>query len=674
MRNKAVWLIGLMLTALLAPRTPLAADSIVDGRIEAGAIMQDVNKDGSRVSEYSRLGAGDLVTGYGIFDLHGTTGSSAIDLSVDATGGGEAPQGKLDFDFGRILRIKGEHSELTHQLNHDRIDYLNAAVPGANLFATANPGAPVSIDPVTGAPLAGTSVWSLGSSPDEELNPNNAPAFIGRDALGNWYATNLAAAPATIAGQAVTWQQIGRASVYGEDFAGTQVFEITRKESKADAALTLPFLPNVTFHAGLRSEQREGIEQSIGMSKCTACHVTGGSRKVDEQTDEFTAGATGRFGLLTVDYTYKNSEFEEQAAAPTRVYDPALAPSPATPYTATNAVFDNRLGYDYEDGALPYDKTPDSEKTSHVVKARIDLAKNTALLGSYVNAQVESSKTDEPTIWTLGDKTLTSDYAGYGFRFASRPVDSLRINLHGKLEQVETDDSIVTYLPMGTTAQPNLGGGVLPASITRTYGSVESRDVLTLGADGVWRFAPKSTLRLGYVLKTDDRDEDMYGKTTEQTAEVGVKTLLTKGLSARVGYTFKSIDDPFMHENAAGYIDPTTGLHYTNDPTANVIGNGPLYGTAFYDKRQTDLSNQPETVHEAKASATWSPTASFAATAAVRYRNEGNELDRSEWKQQTISPSLSFWFAPAQKLNLTFAYNYLGQRAESRFCQGWYDG
>ncbi len=149
---------------------------------------------------------------------------------------------------------------------------------------------------------------------------------------------------------------------------------------------------------------------------------------------------------------------------------------------------------------------------------------------------------------------------------------------------------------------------------------------------------------------------------------------LAKRLTFRAGYTFETIDDPLMHENAAGYIDPLTGLHYTNDPTMNAIGSGPLYGTAFYDLRQTDLSNLPETVHEGKISSTWSPAAAFSATVALRYRDERNELDRSEWQQQTLSPSLSFWYAPAQKLNLTFAYNYLGQRAESRFCQGWYDG
>ncbi len=197
----------------------------------------------------------------------------------------------------------------------------------------------------------------------------------------------------------------------------------------------MPFLPNITFHAGVRVEEREGTEQSIGMSKCTACHVTGSSRQVDEKTEEFSAGATGRFGLLTLDYGFKTSDFEERAAAPTRVYDPALSPSPATAYTPGNGTFDNRLLYDYEDAALEYDKTPDSEKTSHVAKARYDLSRDTALIGSFVNSTVESKKTDEPGIWTLGDKTLTSEYDGYGLRIATKLSETIRLNLRGKIEK-----------------------------------------------------------------------------------------------------------------------------------------------------------------------------------------------------------------------------------------------
>ncbi|HAD05188.1 MAG: hypothetical protein A2091_06725 [Desulfuromonadales bacterium GWD2_61_12] len=650
MRSKAICLLALLLTPLLVPQTPLAAESTLGGQIEAGIYGQDIGKDGSKVDEYSSLGD-DTVTGYGAFDLHGASATTTVELSADMKGS-DGPQVDLKFDVNRILRFKGERSELTHRLSHDRIGYLDAAVP-----------------PPTGAP--GSTVI---------LSPDTVPGFIQPGTYNPVTGEVTVGGPAP--GNALLDQQIGRASVFGEDLTPGQVFEIKRTEAKADADLTLPFLPNITFHAGLRNERREGTEQSIGMSKCTACHVTGGSRNVDENTDEFNAGATGRFGLFTVDYAFKNSEFRENAATPTRVYDPALSPGAAyTAYDpATNTLaqrpFDSRLLYDYSDGALTYDQTPDSEKTSHLLKARVDLPLQTALIGSFVNTRVESKKTDEPGIWTLGDKTLTSDYDGYGFRLASRPLDSVRVNLRGKLEKVDTDDAVITFVPMNTLAQPNLGGN-LPAgtTFTNTYDSVESRDVVTLGADAIWRFAPKSTARLGYEFKTDDRDNEHYGKTTAQTAEVEVKTLLTKGLTARAGYTFKTIDDPFMHQHAAGFIDPLTGLPYTTnqDPTPT-IATGDLYGTAFYDLRQTDLSNQPETIHEAKVASTWSPASSFSATATVRYRQEENALTSSEWKQQTLSPTLSFWYAPAQKLNLTFAYNYLGQRAESRFCQGWYDG
>ncbi|PKN11539.1 MAG: cytochrome C [Deltaproteobacteria bacterium HGW-Deltaproteobacteria-4] len=682
MRTRNKWLLALVLVGLLSPQTSRAEET-VGGQIEAGVYGQDIGKDSARVNEYSRRD-NDGVTGYGIFDFHGVSPTTAVDLSIDVLGNDD-PNVEMKFDFERILRVKGDYSAFKHQLGHDRIDYLNAAVPGANLFASNNPGNPVSID-AAGLPAAGTSIWSLGPSPNEALNPNNIPAYIGKDAFGNWYATNLAALPPTIAGQAVTWQQIGRASVYGEDFAKDQVFEITRKEAKANADLTLPFLPNVTFHAGLRNEKREGTEQSIGMSKCTSCHVTGGSREVDENTSEFSAGATGRFGLLTVDYNYKNSEFRENAAAPTRVYDPALSPSPSTNYTADFGTFDNRLLYDYdvynnEISSLPYDQTPDSKKQSHVLKARMDVTNDTSLIGSLVNSATKSRKQGEVGIWDISDQELKSTYDGYGFRVTSKLTDSLKVLLHGKLEQVETDDSVITFYPMGAASQPNfpVPPTVLLAGITKTYESVESRDVVTLGADAVWRLARKSTLHLGYEFKADDRDSDHYGKTTKQTAKATLKTVLAKGVTFRAGYTYQNIDDPFMHENAAGFIDPATGYPYTiTDPagtTSNIlIGTGPLYGTAFYDLRQTDLSNQPENVHEGKLSSTWSPASNFSTTAAIRYRNEWNELDRSEWKQETLSPTLSFWYAPAQKLNLTFAYNYLGQRAESTFCQGWYDG
>ena len=63
---------------------------------------------------------------------------------------------------------------------------------------------------------------------------------------------------------------------------------------------------------------------------------------------------------------------------------------------------------DYEDGALPYDVTPDSDKESHVLKARVDLPSNTMVLASYVNAETESKKSGETGIWDIGTNKLTT--------------------------------------------------------------------------------------------------------------------------------------------------------------------------------------------------------------------------------------------------------------------------
>ena len=49
---------------------------------------------------------------------------------------------------------------------------------------------------------------------------------------------------------------------------------VTRRELKSEADLTLPNLPNVTFHTGMRIETREGLEQAIGVTKCDTCHVS----------------------------------------------------------------------------------------------------------------------------------------------------------------------------------------------------------------------------------------------------------------------------------------------------------------------------------------------------------------------------------------------------------------
>lgn len=661
-------LLALSLAALLACVSTAVAEgqSSFSGSMEAGAAGVGISDSAKRVNEYSVIRPRQGAEAYGKVDLTGVNNGIAVDVKADYMGSRDQKY-DLGIDIKRILRLNSSYDSFLHWLDHDKIDYLDAGIRRANL---TTPGS-----------AAG---WVV-------LSPNSVPpAFnaVAETALG----TEVRVVNPPVAN---TSQQFGRATVYGEDFTKNDDFSIIRREWKNHVDLTFPQLPNITFHAGYRMEEREGTEQSIGMSKCTACHITGQSRKVDEQTEDFTAGATGRFGLLTIDYSYLDRQFREKAAAPVRRYDPTN--NPGTDYAPSNTNFDNRITYDYEAGALPYDVIPDSDKESHILKARIDLPRSSIISASLVNSKVESKKTDEPDPNTANaafggfiypKKTIETTYDAYGLKATTKLTKKLTLNARLRYEEQESDDRRVIYQLANTAPTGGLGGAVDLTSLDRVYHSVLSREILTLGFDAIYRLGLKDTLRLSYEFKDLDREDEHFGTTESHTIKADYKTRPTKNLNARVGYTFQHFNRPFEYEDAALYQNPVTGLNYFDkdgnvatsygDPTTwavgYILGTGPTYGVEFYDKRVADLSNQPEDVHEGKVALTWSPQANLSATVNLRARFEENDLDHSNWKQQTYSPGLSVWYAPTNNFNLTFAYNYHAQSTESDFCQGWYDG
>lgn len=688
------WLLAWSVVTLMAPVPLLASDTTggSTGSIEIGGATVDIQDDPTRVNKYSTTLPGDDHGIYGKINLEAHNESTTVDFAGEYHDE-DSLNYDLDLNVVSRVRFKSNYDKFNVWLNHDQLDYLNAGIPsGAPAAGTLN-GLIAADSNYSAQPAqngSGATVGRIWSVPDFSwLSPNNAPGYIGRGASGQLYAFNpalpyyntgmIANAP-----EAIRWQQIGRASLYGEDFVPTQDFFIVREEF--ENAFDIRVTPNVTLHFGHRLETREGIDQAIGMSKCTSCHITGESKRIDEETEDLRLGVTGKFGLLTVDYAYLDREFKNGASDPQRVYDPALSPNPNSQYTTGNATFDNRLLYDYEAGPIPYDTTPESEKQSHVLKARFDLHKDSTLVGSYVNADVESNKSDSAGL-TLNNSKISATYDGYGIKFTTRPLDRMTLKLRAKIEEVETDHFSYSLVPMNTTSGTSLGGAADPAYYTDLERhAANDGETLTLGLDGLYRLGRKTTLRAGYEYEKFDREYEELGETETHTAKLSLKTRFGKDLSARAAYTYQNIDDPLHNPDAAMYVDPVTGLSYydIDQQTSGtidgiwqpgfLIGTGPSYGTDFYDLRTADLSSLPESVHDVKLTSTWSPAVNVSATVALRGRFEENDLDSSRWQQNSYSPSVSFWYAPTDKLNLTFLYNYLGQRAESKFCQGWYDG
>lgn len=600
-----IWLLLAALLAFLAPTMVWAEGAELSGGVEVGVSALGISDDVKRVNEFSENRKDEGVQGYGKVKLEGAKDGVAVGIDLDYQGGTESDQVKSQEIELDLNRLIRIHSESSAFSHWGDHDTLDY--------------------------LNATMKSSLITTPTDPAAQQKQPAIAS------------------------------------DDYAADEDFMIIRREFKNEADIALPQLPGVTLHMGYRVEEREGTEQAITMSKCAACHVVGESKQIDENMRDLSAGLTGKFGGLTVEYDYLNRLFEEQAAAPTYRVDVANAPD--LPYPTSN--FDGRLLYDYPD-ELAYEDTPDSQKQSHSAKVRLDMANGSELVGSYVYAEAKSDKPGDPGIYSLNVNELTSELNAYGAKFKTKLGKNMTLTVSGKAQEIEGEDFEITFQDVAGTP------------IVKNYESSETRDELKLKADLLIRLAKGQTVRLGYEYEDIDRHHDDLGDTESNIFKLAYNGRLSRELSVRAKYQYEDIDDPFQHSNATGVpLSDVNGLAAI--AAGGVAGdNGVVYTvasgmdlayyTAFYSRRQDDLTNQPDEVHNAKLSSTWSPSANFSATAYARVRQESNGEVNDSYEKSVFAPGASMWYATNNGLNLTMAYNFNKEETENKMCVGWYHG
>lgn len=510
----------------------------------------------------------------------------------------------LDFDAKRIFKFSFDYQVLEHWKDHETLNQM-----GGTLADDLGGGQPsVTTDLI----YANTGATTIGGA-----NP-----IVGYDPL----------------------------TAYNQELNNDYI--VTRREFKNKAALTLPALPNITFHAGMRIETREGMEQAIGLSKCSSCHVSAEGKDIDERTEDFTIGATGKFGPVTVEYEYLTRDFTEDATAPGRYY-------------AANG--NTQLLYQGDE--FEYSKTPDSEKDTHTLRIRADFANSTSVTGSYVKSDVESSKSDvaDASYTLLDGTTLKTELESFGAKATTKLGDNWRFSLRAATYEIDANNNELYFAARGATTSEAFDDQY------DTWVSAEEREVTEFGLDAVYRLAKATTLRLGYDYEKIDRDEAELGETETHSFKASIKSRFSNNFSGRLSYQYQDIDDPFGGDDATGIYQGTgtadplgSGLYYA------IIPAGSKYWDAVYPERTMDATNQPDSVHEAKLNATWTPSANMAATLFTRVRYEEN--DSVEYKQTTYVPGVSFWYAPNNNVNLTMAYTFSKQDTENRACVGWYHG
>ena len=667
MKQSRLWLLALLtVLTFVAVGTAMAEEGAghVTGSWELGMSGMNTQDNAARVNEFGSIRAEDGFSLTPKLNLEYENNGFVIEVDSETMGPRDQKH-ELSFDAKRVFKFESELNVLEHWKDHETLSQL-----GATAYDDTGGGQPsVTTDKIYADLINATG--------------NNASAVGGGNLIDKSTGA-LAYDPAA------AWnQQVDNNYV------------VTRREWKNEAELTLPQLANVTFKVGSRIETREGMEQAIGMSKCASCHVSAVGKNIDERTEEYTFGATGKFGLLTVDYEYLTRDFEEQAGNAVRWYQNAAGDAMYGPFFGSK---DDTLKLAkasqilYEHDELEFGKTPDSEKDSHMLKARLDLPNNTSFTASYVKADIESKKTDEPGTFTIDDKKLDSEYEGFNGKLATI-FGPVRLSVRGGMYTIDGPEYSITYqarqdaIDKEAAANPanitshydnfNYTDPTAPAymPVTQEYESAESRDVTEFGFDAVYRLAHATTLRLGYEYENIDRDEKELGETETNTFKISAKSRINKTLSGRISYEYQDIDEPLAgaHVGIAqgiGTADPLgSGLSYLNTKDFTNLGANDkwaYYWNAVYPNRTLESTNQPDTVHETKLSTTWAPSANMAATFFMRYRYEEN--DDVHYEQNTFVPGVSFWYAPSTKLNLTMSYTFNNQDTENRACVGWYHG
>ena len=661
MKQSRLWLLALLSVLTLMTATTVMAEEgagHVTGSWELGMSGINTDDNAARVNEYSSIRQEDGVSLAPKLELEFEKGDFVLEIESETMGPRDQMH-ELSIDAARVFKFESELNVLEHQKDHETLSQMGAT----------------GRDDIDGGQPSTTTDKIYADLID--ATGNNGVSVGGGNLLDA--SGNLAYDPA------VAWNQ-----------EVNNNYVVTRREWKNEAELVIPQLPNVTFKAGIRIETREGMEQAVGLAKCAGCHVSAVGKEIDERTEEYTVGATGKFGLLTVDYEYLTRDFEEQAGVASRWYLNAAADAKfSSDFGAKSGTLklEKASQIMYDKSELEFAKSPDSEKDAHLLKARLDLPNNTSISASYVKADIESSKNSEAGVFTLNDNKLDSEYEGFNGKLATI-FGPVRLSVRGGIYEIDGPEYSITFPDRQTNIDKDNDPATYPTSVvnyvnfdsaslpvTQNYESAESREVTEFGIDAVYRLAKATTLRLGYEYEEVERDEKELGETETHTFKGAVKTRINNSLSGRISYEYQDIDEPFAgaHVGIAqgiGTADPLgSGLSYLNTNDFTNVGANDMwvyYWNSVYPSRTLESTNLPDEVHEAKLSTTWSPSANMAATFFMRFRYEEN--DDVHYEQTTIVPGASFWYAPSDKLNLTMSYTFNNQDTENRACVGWYHG
>ncbi|MGE0043143.1 MAG: GSU2204 family CXXCH-containing (seleno)protein [Vicinamibacterales bacterium] len=444
----------------------------------------------------------------------------------------------------------------------------------------------------------------------------------------------------------------GPFAVYATDNDPGAAYALTRSVLASRVAYTAPLPAGATLQlfVGHRQEWRDGVHQVLTTSHCEACHTQSYSRELDQSTRDLFAGTRLQAGRLTVDYTFQNRRFTEDAAGVTTLYDRAIHPA------ARSEVFYNRVSYDERDGLLPIDSVPGLEKTSHVLKARLGIARDASLSGTWTASTARNLETELGTV-----------YRGLSSRLTIPLTPKATVRGSFRRYDIETDSVFVDVAEPVAPGGPSAGKtyaeffpALAPVDFVRN--SSLNRTPTYADVELIYRPYKRTTVRAGYAFEGITRDYFEIERTTTNTLALSGRGMPAKRLSWQAKATVDWITDPFANHRGA---IPAILQPYMSP------GNVPFTGLQYfemYEARQADLTSAPTRRARIEGAATWSPTPRLSVTGLYRFRDAQNDtLEFGAWSQTMHAPGAQVWFAPTDRAMVHAGYIYQRERTETLF-------
>ena len=433
-----------------------------------------------------------------------------------------------------------------------------------------------------------------------------------------------------------------------------QDFGITNEDIFIRTVLRVPVVPMLKVGMDFRRNDRNGCQQTMGMSKCGSCHIVAHKKSIDEVTTDLEPFVQGQIGNLSLQYKFLYREVDISGGADHK-YDVARHPfmNPAN-------YMKGALLYHEDNGAIPISKTPELVKTSHTVKGKYGFNSNHASAFSYIHSTVTNTSSDD-----LGyvDSNLEMNYDAGSVSYTGKLSDNLLLTTKARYQTIDNDDAEIR----------------LNKDHEYTRESAYDRNILNGKVALRYRVLPKLTLLTGYEYQNEERDngDDFLAETGIDTHEITVKAKWRayRNLKASLGYKFTYVNSPYTYKDAAYPTHCDLGVDDNGMYDTATGAAAYTYGKYVYGARTHDMSASPETEHEVKARVNWSPFSNVFVSAYSKYVHAENDQGMHyTYVSDLFDSGIDVTVSPITNLSMTFGYNNYYHSTDSQFYIPYYHG